>query len=182
MHDCMRIRGFNLVAGIGVMLALALAGCGGGAGSAVGVSTDPGGGIGSTGPGSATGSTSSGSTTGSGGTVSTGGTTTSGGTTGSGGSGNGGSGATTYTATAVVTSGGVPVPGVVVSLSGGTVNTSNPTGIIATQVTDQQGQAVFTGLTKGVNYCFTATRISGGSSQQVVACSNTGQTTIQLKM
>jgi hypothetical protein len=145
-----------------VLLALALAGCGGGGnGGGVGVSSDLGGsgGIGAGGPGS------------------------SGGSVGSGGSGGGSSASGTYTALAVVTSGGVPVPGVTVTLSGGSsVNSSNPANVIATQVTDQQGQAVFSGLIKGMNYCYTAIRNSGGSSQQAVVCSNTGDTTILLKL
>jgi hypothetical protein len=136
----------------GVVVLLALAGCGGGGGT---------GGVGVS------------SDTGSGGVV----------VGGSGGSGGGGSTSGTYSATAVVTSAGVPAAGVTVTLSGGpSVNTSNPANIIASKVTDAQGQAVFSGLIKGMNYCFTAIRNSGGTSQQTVVCSNTGDTTILLKL
>ena len=148
---------FNLVAGVVVLLTVALAGCGGGGG---------GGTIGVSGSGAGSGSNP-------GGTVGPGGGT---------GSGGGTVGGNTYTATAIVTSGGVPKPGVTVTLTGGVVSTPpNPASVIATQVTDAQGLAVFPGLIKGMNYCFTASFTDNTGSHQVVSCSNTSDTTVLLR-
>jgi hypothetical protein len=183
MYKHTRSRGFNTAAGVVLLLTLALAGCGGGGNSGmVGVSGGPtGGGIGAGGTGTGvsgggTGTGVSGGGTGTG--VSGGGTGT---TVGGGGSTGGSGGATTYTATAIVLLSGVPQPGVTVTVSsGGTSSPPSAGSVIATQVTDQLGQAVFPGLTKGANYCFTASYTNNTGAHQAISCSNTSDTTVLL--
>jgi hypothetical protein len=172
-----RIHRISTVASAAVLFAFALAGCGGGGGGTPGIGGSTTGTVigGATGGGGTAGTVVGGATGGSGSW--TGGTTgtTTGGTT-------GGSGSSTYTATAIVTVAGVAKPGVPVILSSGVAATSpNAPGVIATQVTNQQGVAVFPNLIPGTNYCFTAAFTDSTGSHQVVSCSNRGDTTILLQ-
>lgn len=87
-----------------------------------------------------------------------------------------GGGAGTFSSTAIVTDRGTPRAGVMVTLSRGTTASGSPSGVIATVPTDNQGRAVFTGLTTGTLYCYSAAI----ESENRQFCSNRNETTIRL--
>jgi hypothetical protein len=87
----------------------------------------------------------------------------------------GGSGGS-FASTAIVTNRGTPQAGVMVTLSRGTDASGNPSNVIATVPTDDQGRAVFTGLTEGALHCYSATI----ASENRRFCSNRDERTVRL--
>jgi hypothetical protein len=93
---------------------------------------------------------------------------------GNGGGNAGGGGGGTFASTAIVTNGGTPQPGVMVTLSRG--GSGNGADVVATVATDAEGRAAFPGLTSGAMYCYSA-RIASENRQY---CTNRNETPVRL--